>query len=127
MPRRGPSVKTAARQRADAATREMKEAQARRFAALGAAAQGYFEAAERRERAQAVVEEEDGRAKEALRTVRELVDTNKAAAELCGVSVYEVTAAMAAIAPERPAQAPQLDPAPSPAAMQQLPTPPHAE
>ncbi|GAA2046535.1 hypothetical protein GCM10009839_58680 [Catenulispora yoronensis] len=123
MPRRGPSVKTAARQRADAATRQMKEAQARRFAALGTAAQGYFEAAERRERAQAVVEEEDGRAKEALRAVRELVDTNKAAAELCGVSVYEVTAAMAAIAPERPVQVSQLDPAPFPTSAQQLLTP----
>ncbi|MGH3492012.1 MAG: hypothetical protein ACRDQ1_02095, partial [Sciscionella sp.] len=85
MARRGASVKTAARLRADEATRQLREAQARKFAALGAAAQGYFEAAERRERAQAVVEEEDARAKEALRSVRELVDTNKAAAELCGV------------------------------------------
>ena len=123
MPRRGPSVKTAARQRADAATREMKEKQARRFAELGAAAQGYFEAAERRERAQAVVEEEDGRAKEALRAVRELVDTNKAAAELCGVSVYEVTAVMAAVAPARPAQVPQQGSAPLPTSTQQVPTP----
>jgi hypothetical protein len=121
MPRRGPSVKTAARQRADAATREMKEVQARRFAALGAAAQGYFEAAERRQRAQAVVEEEDERAKEALRAVRELVDTNKAAAELCGVSVYEVTAAMAALAPARPEQAPGQGPAPLPTSTSQVP------
>src|SRR5258708_7798251 len=96
MARRGPSVKTAARLRADEARRELREAQARRFTALAAATQGYFEAAERRDRAQAVVQEEDARAKEALRAVRELVDTNKAAAELCGVSVYDVTAAMAA-------------------------------
>ncbi len=96
MARRGASVKTAARLRADEATRELREAQARRLAALGAAAQGYFEAAERRERAQLLVDQEDARAKEALRAVRELVDTSKAAAELCGVSVYEVTAAMAA-------------------------------
>lgn len=115
MARRGASVKTAARLRADEATRELREAQARKFAALGTAAQGYFEAAERRERAQAVVEEEDARAKEALRAVRELVDTNKAAAELCGVSVYEVTAAMAALAPVRPAQVPQEGPASVPA------------
>lgn len=94
--RRGASVKTAARQRADAATRELREAQSRRLAALGTAAQGYFEAAERRERAQALVEQEDERAAEALRAVRELVETNKAAAELCGVSVYEVTAAVSA-------------------------------
>lgn len=96
MPRRGPSVRTAARQRAEEATRQMREQQARRLAAVGAAAEGYFEAAERRERAQAVVDQEDARAKEALRVVRELVDTNKAAAELCGVAVSEVTAAIAA-------------------------------
>ena len=111
MPRRGPSVKTAARQRADEATRRMREAQARHFAALGAAAQGYFEAAERRERARVVVEQEDARAKEALRVVRELVDTNKAAAELCGVSVYEVTAAVAAGTAPQSDRATQATPA----------------
>ena len=103
MARRGASVKAAARLRADEATRELREAQSRKLAALGAAAQGYFEAAERRERAQALVEQEDARAAQALCAVRELVETNKAAAELCGVSVYEVTAAMAAMASPRSA------------------------
>jgi len=114
MPRRGPSVKSAARLRAEAATRELREAQKQRFAALGVAAQGYFEAAERRERAQATVEEEDGRAQEALRSVRALVETNRAAAELCGVSVYEVTAAMAAGAPPVPVARAQAVPATAP-------------
>ncbi len=109
--RRGASVKVAARLRADEATRELREAQSRRMAALGAAAQGYFEAAERRERAQALVEQEDAQAAEALCAVRELVETNKAAAELCGVSIYEVTAAMAAVT-SRAAQVPQQGPAP---------------
>lgn len=111
MARRGASVKTAARLRADEATRELREAQSRRLAALGAAAQGYFEAAERRERAQLLVDQEDARAKEALRAVRELVDTNKAAAELCGVSVYEVTAAMAAGTAPQSDRATQATPA----------------
>lgn len=118
MARRGASVKAAARLRADEATRELREAQSRKLAALGAAAQGYFEAAERRERAQAVVDDEDAQAKEALRAVRELVDTNKAAAELCGVSVYEVTAAIAASTPTPPTlvpqQGPELHPASAP-------------
>ncbi|HEV2634539.1 MAG TPA: hypothetical protein VGX23_05300 [Actinocrinis sp.] len=113
MVRRGASVKAAARLRADEATRELREAQSRKLAALGAAAQGYFEAAERCERAQGVVEQEEVRAQEALRAVRELVETNKAAAELCGVSVYEVTAAMAAVA-SRPALVPPRGPAPAP-------------
>ncbi len=113
MARRGASVKTAARLRADEATRELREAQSRRLAALGAAAQGYFEAAERRERAQLLVDQEDARAKEALRAVRELVDTNKAAAELCGVSVYEVTAAMAAGTAPQSDRATQATPATS--------------
>lgn len=123
MARRGASVKTAARLRADEATRELREAQSRRLAALGAAAQGYFEAAERRERAQAVVEQEDAQAKEALRAVRELVETNKAAAELCGVTVYEVTAAMASPAQAPPAQVPRQDPAPLPAIAQPVSAP----
>lgn len=119
MARRGASVKTAARLRANEATRELREAQSRRLAALGAATQGYFEAAERRERAQAAVEQEDARAKEALRAVRELVDTNKAAAELCGVSVYEVTAAMAAHTAAPPA--PVTHQGPAPAAISAMP------
>lgn len=113
MPRRGPSVKSAARQRADAATRELREAQKRRFAALGAATQGYFEAAERRDRAQAAVEAEDALAKKALCAVRELVETNKAAAELCGLSVYEVTSAIAGPPPAR-VEAAQAVPAAAP-------------
>lgn len=114
MARRGASVRAAARLRADEATRELREAQLRKLAALGTAAQGYFEAAERRERARAVVEQEEVRAQEALCAVRELVETNKAAAELCGVSVYDVTAAMAAVT-SRAAQASQRSPAPTPA------------
>lgn len=120
MARRGPSVRTAARLRADEATRTLREEQSRRLAALGAATQGYFEAAERRERAQLVVEEENARAKEALRAVRELVDTNKAAAELCEVSVYEVTAAVAAVT-SRAEQVPQRSPAPVPAPVSEVP------
>lgn len=123
MARRGASVRAAARLRADEATRELREAQSRKLAALGAAAQSYFEAAERRERAQAVVDGEDAQAKEALRAVRELVETNKAAAELCGVSVYEVTAAMAAPAPAPRAQVPQPAPVPLPASALTVPAP----
>ncbi len=115
MARRGASVKTTARLRTDEATRKLREAQSRLLAALGAAVQGYFEAAERRKRAQAVVEQEEAQVRAALRAVRELVETNKAAAELCGVSVSEVTAAMAAPAPAQPAQVPQPGPAPLPA------------
>jgi hypothetical protein len=122
MARRGASVKAAARLRADEATRELREAHSRKLAALGAAAQGYFEAAERRERAQGVVEQEEVRAQEALCAVRELVETNKAAAELCGVSVYEVTAAMAAVT-SRAAQVPQRSPAPVPAPVSTAPVP----
>jgi hypothetical protein len=113
MARRGASVKTAARLRANEATRELREAQSRRLAALEAATQGYFETAERRKRAQAVVEQEDAQAKEALRAVRELVDTNKAAAELCGVSVYEVTAAMSAHTAAQPATVAHRGPEPA--------------
>ena len=121
MARRGASVKAAARLRADEATRELREAQARKLAALGAAAQGYFEAAERRERAQVVVEQEEARAQVALRVVGELVETNKAAAELCRVSVYEVRAAMAAVGTSPTAQVPRQGPAPLPVSAATMP------